>query len=234
MKTLREKNVVAPGKKELLWGILCWVMFAGGFHVILSLIFDLDSDQGVYWFQIAYFACCFLLVGGLFFRFLISSFKNIRGNAKDMLFAVAGGFAAYFVLTLFSEFGAAGLLHSTGNDYFNPNQDAVEAILGYQLVPMAICSVLLVPVTEEVLVRGMVFAPICRKWPWLAYIASTLLFAGMHTLAYVGEMTFIQGLTNFLLYIPAGLVMGWMYQKTRNIWGPIILHMLINLVAIFG
>lgn len=234
MRTLREKNVAAPDKKELLWGILCWVMFAGGFNVILALFFDLDSANGVYWYQIVYFICCFLLVGGLFGRFLFRSLKNIKGNAMDMLFAVAGGFAAYFFITLITEFGAAELLHSTGNTYFNPNQDAVENILGYQLVPMAICSVLLVPVTEEVLVRGMVFAPLCRKWPWLGYLASTLVFAGMHTLAYMADMTFIQGLTNFLLYIPAGLVMGWMYQKTRNIWGPIFLHMLINLVAIFG
>ena len=234
LETLREKDVIAPSKKEMLWGILCWVMFELGFPLILTLIFDTETAKGAYWFQIAYFICTFLLTGGLFFKYLGRSSKPLRGNAKNVFFAVVQGFAMYFVLTLLFEGAVTQILYHTDTRMFNPNQEMIEGILEYSMIPVAICSVLLVPVTEELLVRGMVFAPLCRKWPWLAYLVSTLLFAGMHTLSFAMDMTFLQGLTSFLLYIPAGLVMGWIFQKTQSILGPIFLHMVLNFIAIFG
>ena len=36
-----------------------------------------------------------------------------------------------------------------------------------------------------------------------------------------------------LPYLPAGIALGWTYEKSNTIWAPIALHMLINAIA-FG
>ena len=234
METLRTKDVVTPTKNELFWGILCWFMYALGFPLLLSLIFDVETPGGSYWFQITHFICCFLLTGGLFFRFLGRSSRPLRGKWKTVFFAVIQGFAAYFVLRMLFEWLSFQILSWTETQLKVPNQEAVEGLMAYDFAPMAICSILLAPVTEEILSRGMVFAPLCQKWPWVGYVATTLLFAGMHTLGFIGQVSAVQSLTSFLIYIPAGLVMGWMYQKTKSIYGPIFLHMLVNFIAVFG
>ena len=34
-------------------------------------------------------------------------------------------------------------------------------------------------------------------------------------------------------YIPAGIALGWTYEKSNNIWAPIMMHMVINAIS-FG
>ena len=36
-----------------------------------------------------------------------------------------------------------------------------------------------------------------------------------------------------LAYVPAGIALGWTYEKSNTIWGPILLHMAINAIS-FG
>ena len=96
---------------------------------------------------------------------------------------------------------------------------------------MFICTVILVPITEECLVRGMIFGPICRKSPLLAYVVSAAVFAGLHLIAGIGSVSWVTTLQNFLGYLPSGIVLGWMYQRTGTIAGPIFLHCFMNLIA---
>lgn len=231
LATLREKNLVTPNKREFFLGILCWAMYEIGFPLLLPGLFDISTESGAFWFQITYFICSFFLTGGVLFGFLRRSFAPLRGRGKHLFLDLVQAVAVYYVLTLLFQWLA---LLITGNQLVTPNQTAVEGLLDYGLIPMAICSILLVPITEELLVRGVVFGTLCKRQPWLAYVVSTLLFAAMHTLSFSPEMTFLQFLGNFILYLPAGPVMGWMYQRTRTVIGPILLHMTINFLAVFG
>ena len=80
--------------------------------------------------------------------------------------------------------------------------------------------------------RGVLFAPICRRKPWLAYLVTAVLFGLLHTVPYIGTQELSVLALSFLQYLPAGIVLGWAYQRTRSIWGAIALHSLINLVAV--
>jgi len=48
-------------------------------------------------------------------------------------------------------------------------------------------TVLLVPVAEESLFRGLVFRPLYNRKPWMGYLASSLLFASIHVVGYIGR-----------------------------------------------
>ena len=227
---LHQKDLIAPAKKQLLLGILCWVMYYFGFAWILQYLFDLETLHGVYYYQIANFCASFILVTVCFFPFLKQS-KNIF-PFKPMVKEVLKGYGIYYVLcyivTMWVSF--LNILFPTAQE--NLNQAALDALLVYEPVPMILCTCILVPITEELLVRGMIFAPLCRKKPWLAYLVSASVFAAIHVIASIGEISVLNAVENFLIYFPSGLVLGWIYQHTRTIFAPILLHCTINTISV--
>ena len=85
-----------------------------------------------------------------------------------------------------------------------------------------VSTVILAPIIEELLFRGLIFNRINSKWNgWLAIIISALLFAVLH-----GNLP--QILNAFIL----GIGLGYFYNKYHNLWYCIIAHALNNFVSI--
>ena len=236
--TFHEKNLLAPGKRVLLWSILCWAMFEVGFVLLLEPYFDLNDAAQMYWFQIANFCASFILTTLCFMPFLKDSIANTsaQGFGKNLLF----GYGLYMALSF-----AASMVITVLDILYAPpttdvNQEIVAQLLNQKSVPMIVCTVILAPVTEECLVRGVLFAPLCKRKPWLAYVVSAVIFALLHVLVSI-DVTAVNGITtteaiglleSFLTYLPSGIALGWMYQRTGTIIGPIVLHSLNNLIAV--
>ena len=99
---------------------------------------------------------------------------------------------------------------------------------------MALCSIVLVPVVEEVLYRGLLFGSIHAKNQTAAFILSTLIFAAIHIMGYIGQYSWLHLAIAFAQYIPAGIVLGWAYRKSCCIYVPILIHAVINAIGIFA
>ena len=79
-------------------------------------------------------------------------------------------------------------------------------------------GVVIGPVAEEILFRGIVYG-FLRKWGVLfALYSSTLLFASLHGLS--------SGIP--LIQIVGGLLFALSYEKERSLWPPIIIHVMGN------
>lgn len=236
-ETFRERDIVAPTKTELLLGVGCWLLYLVGISALLLLLLpllgvDLNSERGGSLAQLAAFALDFILIVLVFRKFLWRSAAPLKGNGKRLLSTVLLGFAAYYLLMYLVALLIACL--SLGLDVLpeNLNNEVIGTIMTQYTFPMAVCTVIFAPVTEECLVRGVLFAPICRRKPWLAYLVTAVLFGLLHTVPYIGTQELSVLALSFLQYLPAGIVLGWAYQRTRSIWGAIALHSLINLVAV--
>lgn len=236
-ETFRERDIVAPTKTELLLGVGCWLLYLVGISALLLLLLpllgvDLNSERGGSLAQLAAFALDFILIVLVFRKFLWRSAAPLKGNGKRLLSTVLLGFAAYYLLMYLVALLIACL--SLGLDVLpeNLNNEVIGTIMTQYTFPMAVCTVVFAPVTEECLVRGVLFAPICRRKPWLAYLVTAVLFGLLHTVPYIGTQELSVLALSFLQYLPAGIVLGWAYQRTRSIWGAIALHSLINLVAV--
>jgi membrane protease YdiL (CAAX protease family) len=102
------------------------------------------------------------------------------------------------------------------------SQEAVELLLGAPLWPtgiyLGIFAVVLAPVAEEFIFRGVLF-PFVKQlgWPKLAWFGVSLLFALIH-----GSVAIIIPL--FVL----ALALTWLYEKTGNLLAPIVVHGLFN------
>ncbi len=228
-QVFKVKNILAPKKTQLLLGIFCWVMYEFVLGLLLLLFFDTDTKNGMFWYQISYFCSSFLLTAGCFFPFLKESLGAANFRALPLL--VLKGYGFYYLMAFAVSFLIILLRIDSTDASTNVNQDLVVGLIKQNPLPMLICSCLLAPVTEECLVRGVIFAPLCRKKPWLAYVVSALVFSGLHMIASIGEMTWLDAVENLLTYIPSSIALGWVYQYSGTIVAPIALHCVTNLIA---
>lgn len=196
--------------------LLSWIL------VFLSGLLGLGLDTVR--LNTAYFLCNFAAVWLIFRRFLAASFRAFVRDFWPGVQAVILGLALYYFLNLLLGL----LLRLTGLSFVNPNQEAVSSMLQARFPLMVLCTVVLAPVTEEVLVRGLIFSTIHEKSRILAYAVSILAFSLIHTLSYVSSSSARDLLFSALAYVPASAALAWTYEKAGSIWGPIFLHSLIN------
>lgn len=84
--------------------------------------------------------------------------------------------------------------------------------------------VLVGPICEEIIFRGIILEGLLNKYDTQkAIIFSALIFGGIHLIP-------IQVINAFFI----GLVLAWIYVKTRSLWTVIIIHILHNGIAVLG
>jgi hypothetical protein len=93
----------------------------------------------------------------------------------------------------------------------------------YELSMYAVFLVLVAPVTEEVLFRGLLYLPLrAALGPRAAAVVVAAVFAAAH-----------MHLPSVLPLFVLGLALVWLLEATRTLWGAIAGHMLFNAVS-FG
>ena len=75
------------------------------------------------------------------------------------------------------------------------------------------------------------FAPVCYHKPWLAYlcVAAITLIPPVIDILWRGEAAFVLG--GYLVQLPVHLLACWSYQKTDNVWTPMLSLAITNLIA---
>ena len=207
----------------------CYLPF---YAVLLALLIDYVSKLlglGLTTLQtnLCYFVINTLTVWLIFHRFLLRSFRAIR--FWELVQAVILGFVLYYA----GSFVLTWLLNLIGLQIPNFNNDAVQTLISENRIVMLIATVILAPMVEETLFRGLLFGVIRRKSRIAAYAVTILTFALMHVWQYAFANPWQQVLLSAVPYIPAGIALGWTYEKSNTVWAPIFLHMLVNAVA-FG
>lgn len=90
-------------------------------------------------------------------------------------------------------------------------------------VLLALYSVLIAPIAEELTFRGVTMRYAKKAMPfWVANIFQALLFGIFH-------MNVIQGVYAFFI----ALFLGYVYEKSQSLWAPILFHILFNMWGTF-
>ena len=113
------------------------------------------------------------------------------------------------------------------------NNETVGDLVLANRYAMMFVTIILAPIIEETLIRGLVFGSLHRTSRALAYVVSCFLFVFMHNWQYFALYPVGSVLLSCLPYIPAAIALGWVYEKSSTIWAPITLHALINAMS-FG
>lgn len=177
--------------------------------------------------NICYFSINCIVVWVIFHNFLLRSFRGIR--FWELVQAVILGLALHYVGTF-----AYGLIVSLLKlNLVSFNDETIQMLAQQGKAAMIICAVVLAPVVEETLVRGLIFGTIRCKSRILAYAVSIVFFAAIHVWQYLLVENVKAVLLAALQYVPAGIALGWTYEKSNNIWAPIFMHMTVNAIS-FG
>ncbi len=188
---------------------------------------EIHTVSGAIAAQCIYFALNFVICLLIFRRFLVASFhtvtKRFAQTVQIVILSVVFCYALNCVVSLVAQL----LQRSVVND----NQTVIETLLGHNPALMALCCCVFAPVTEECLMRGLVFGQIHRKSRVLAYAASVLLFAALHVWQTAAYHSVVNTLLVMLQYLPAGIALGWAYERSGTIWTSIFAHMLLNAIS---
>ncbi len=113
-----------------------------------------------------------------------------------------------------------GNLSTMGEEY----QEIMEILYSAPLAVQAASLVVLVPVCEEMVFRGLIFQRLRERTTFMqAAFHSALVFGLMH-------MNLVQMIYGFLL----GLVFAYVYEKYGSVKAPVAAHMTANFVSVMG
>lgn len=139
--------------------------------------------------------------------------------------------AEVLAATVITTLGASILLSEVDNlmRMIIPNWDLMgsgisEMFNNSPLWQNLLGAVVIAPITEEFLVRGLWLRGYTRHYkPWVALVLSSVVFGVLH-----------MNLPQFIGATMAGLLLGWAYLKTNSILLPMLIHAVHNSISVFG
>lgn len=213
-------------EKVLGWLLLFLHILLLPFMVALfSLLSPVQLNTAVE--NIIYFVLSFLLSVAIFFRFLWENLKNFLHNIKRCIYTYFGSFALYFVLNIFVTI----IVTNLSPEFSNANDAAISEMSQGYYMPMLFCTAFLVPITEELIYRGLIFQVLHQRSRILGYVVSCLIFSAIHVVGYIGSYSATSLVLSLLQYLPACISLAYAYEKSDSILTPIFIHMTINFIA---
>lgn len=170
------------------------------------------------------FAVNFTALTAIYRRYLLDSWKVFTRQPKEVFRSCGLGFVIHFA----GSFLVSYLIVNLDPEFNNVNDNSIGEMIHERAVLMYLGTILLAPVAEEILFRGVVFGSLYRKWPVLAYILSAAIFSALHVISYIGSYPAWKLLLCFLQYIPASVALAYAYVRADTIFAPILMHIAIN------
>ena len=185
-----------------------------------TLLTDAQAELAVY----SVSAVGLLLI---MFRFWKREFEALLDEPFRAFISVLLGLAITYLLNTLAGVLLLGLLDG---EVSNPNNEAVLSMAGQDLGAVKAAAIILAPLVEETLFRGVIFGSLRRKHRVLAYVVSTALFCLLHVWQFVlayGPSYLIYALQ----YVPASIALARCYERSGSLWAPMVAHGLINALA---
>jgi len=163
-----------------------------------------------------------------------------RKEDPDVGFVIRGADAAYIGLGLVLQVAVAVLLLPLSDLLFpdgRPPQEMADIISGADTallqVGLVLAAVVLAPVTEELLFRGVLLKALEPRGKKMALFVTSLAFTAVHLLGLDLEMLWQSALVVLPPIFGLGLLLGWLTQRTGRLGPAIFLHSGWNLLAAF-
>lgn len=225
------KQLPVTTQTQKLLGFAAWGIQLLALPSILDILLPvLAPAWGEAQKNFIYHALSFLLLTAALFPFLWISLKLALERPFYTLRIAFYGYVLYWV----SFLAITWILQRFVPDFQNINDDAISQLLKENYPLTAIVVLLLAPIAEELVFRGLIFGTLHPYNVPAAYILSAAAFASIHVLGYLETHSPVHLALCFLQYIPAGLILAWVYGRTGTIWAPIFMHIAINQTSILS
>ena len=220
----------APNPREAVWGrryLLFQLCFLSS--LLQAAFFWLGLPISAAELNLTYHGISFFAVIWIFHDFLRKNLAQFRRHLIAFVQAAVLGLAAYFASTWLIE----RLIGWLAPGFANANDAFITQMASTSYYLMVVATVILAPLAEECLYRGLLFRGLYGRSRVLAYCVSVSVFAAVHIVGYFGTYSAPELLLSFLQYLPGGLWLAWSYEKSGTIIAPIFIHSVINAVAMY-
>jgi hypothetical protein len=228
-----------PEKSQIFALIPCWFwvfVLVPMFMPFLGLGIWEQAEISV-WLEISYHVvngCAMSVIMRSYLKdewFMVTT--NVRHYLKHVLLTVGLIVGAEFLLlgTLFyCGFNINDMLEWLPVTEMSVSHTPLAAI---EFAPIfgAIALSVFAPISICALFYCLGFAPICNKKPWLAYLCIGIitLIPPIIDILWRGDAALV--LSGYLVQLPIHLLACWSYQKTDNVWTPMVSLAITNLLA---
>ena len=174
-----------------------------------------------------YYLLSFVFVLASFWNFLREGFNLFVRRIRYCILIMVLAYLLNNVLSI-----ALNALMQLFGELGTPNNDAVAEVAQVHYKQVFATAVLMAPIVEECLFRGVIFGTIARRSRVLGYIVSILLFSLYHVWQFAVAAGDWSVLLSAAVYIPLSAAITFCYDRTETIWTPIFFHMLVNSAAL--
>ena len=218
-------------KSEQLGGWIYYVLQLLVIPLILVRVNKLLGDpMNEAEINFVFFAMNFACAMFIFWRFLIANGKVALKNIGELLKGFVIAFALYWLFSIVMGI----VIFYLYPDFANVNDASIESLVNENAGLIALATVWLVPITEELFYRGLIFRGLYNHSRIAAYIVSTVVFSLVHVVGYIGLYEPMLLLMCFLQYLPAGICLGLAYSLSDSIWAPVLIHIAINQIGMLS
>ncbi len=198
-----------------------WFFIALGIVVVEQLPILLLKKGQPLW-QVIAISSILLIITGLTYYFAKKTElleNKLISDGDSAILWIGLGFAA---LTITKFIGGMVLFLEHGANANTANQAALVQA-GLHPILLFILAAIVAPVVEETVFRGIIFGKLFGSESYLGLVVSSLLFGGLHMPSDIGS---------WIIYAGMGLVLGFVYHKTRNLSYCMIIHFINNGLAV--
>lgn len=215
-------------RQEVIWGIIYLIFQNFLLPFLIAFIMPLLPVQTDAVYNFIIMAVNFTVTTILLRRIIARGGKRALEAPLFCLRTAGIGFFGYYVLTLV----VAMLISMITPDFANVNDQNIDTMLASNYSLIALSVVLLAPVSEELLYRGLIFGALHRKSRLAAYIVSTVVFSLMHVVGYITLYDIGTLALCFVQYIPASVCLAWAYERSGSIITPMLIHIAVNQLSL--
>ena len=131
-----------------------------------------------------------------------------------------------YIISYMSDFFLSYFIPSSSNQI--SLNETIEMI-GRQELPYFLLIVCFIcPFTEELIYRGVLMTTFFKNSPWYGdVLLSAIIFGYIH-------INFALTPLAFFIYASGGLILALLYRMTKNLYYPILVHILINITAFWN
>ena len=229
----RGAGLTVLSNRERGRGGILLICYLAVFPVLIGHGFDLleqlaGMSVGSAARDLIYYCVLFVLTLAVFRKFWKKTTRALFADMGKVLASLGLGLALFYGLGWLS----ARVLSLLPLYPANLNDAAVSARLETMPGRTVLMVVFLAPVVEETLFRGYVFGTLRERGRAGAYLVSCLLWGLAHVWQYAaGDWSY---LLLALQYVAPGLAMAWTYERSGSLWGSVLLHGMVNALAVWS
>lgn len=239
MEKLFPSTTTKPEKVKIVILFFSWIWV----FVLLPMYMPIlglglwDQVDITVWLEIGYHVTNGLLMLWLMFSYLKEEWFMVTTDLRHYL-----GHAALTVgLVVVAELVLLGALHLFGFDITEMLENLPVVEMAVSQTPLLLINLepllgtitlsVFAPISICALYYCFAFAPICYKKPWLAYLCIPVVTLIPPVIDFLWRGGLSRVLCGYLVQLPIHLLMCWSYQKTDNVWTPLISLAAVNLLS---